>query len=402
MTCGRYIFTLVALVLTASTASAQDVDTRTRAARTACLAGDYAKGVALLSELFVATEDPGFIYNQGRCFEQNHRYEDAIARFQEYLRVAKRLSKSEKFEAQKHISSCQNLLAQQDGSKPTTGGQSSVESKEAKERAARKACLLGNVDKGSEILGDLYLEGKDPTHIYNLGRCYEQNHRYEDAVSRFREYIIKNTNLTEAERNDTEKHIASCLKYLGKSEVPQPPQPTSEHPPVQHANGQPSGGGQVALTASDTSGQSGQNANSDEMLSAPLAERPSTKPGKHTRQLGLFFQFERVLVPGVSYGIAGGLEIEVGALIGYYKGTLLSLRYLFLDGAIKPGLALGMPVFIVGGKAMAGIQGGAAVQWDYTRHVGIYASLAVAYFPGAASDLGSFWFLPGIGAQVRL
>ena len=46
----------------------------------ACLSGDYTKGVAILSELFVDTKDPTYLFNQGRCFEQNRRYDDAIAR----------------------------------------------------------------------------------------------------------------------------------------------------------------------------------------------------------------------------------------------------------------------------------------------------------------------------------
>lgn len=64
---GRYLVPLVALLLVARTASATDeeVERRARSARTACLAGDYAKGVAILSELFVTTKDPSFIYNQG-------------------------------------------------------------------------------------------------------------------------------------------------------------------------------------------------------------------------------------------------------------------------------------------------------------------------------------------------
>ena len=108
------------------------------------------------------------------------------------------------------------------------------------------------------------------------------------------------------------------------------------------------------------------------------------------------------MVPGLSYGIASGLEIEAGALIGYYKGGWLGLRYLLLDGAIKPGLGLAMPLFVVDGKAVAGIQCSTIVQWDFTRRFGIYASLGVSYFPSAASDLGSLWLLPGIGAQVRV
>jgi hypothetical protein len=43
---------------------------------------------------------------------------------------------------------------------------------EAKEKAARKACLRGNTDKGVEILTDLYLATKDANLIFNQGRCY--------------------------------------------------------------------------------------------------------------------------------------------------------------------------------------------------------------------------------------
>jgi len=86
---------------------------RAAAARTACLSGEYAKGVKILSELFVQTKDPTHIFNQGRCFEQNSRYQDAIARFQEYLRVAKGLSEQYKADTQKHIDDCQSLLAKE-------------------------------------------------------------------------------------------------------------------------------------------------------------------------------------------------------------------------------------------------------------------------------------------------
>lgn len=88
-----------------------------REARTACLAGDYGLGVRLLSELFVATKDAAFIYNQARCFEQNRRYEDAIARFREYLRAEKNPTDAERANAEKHIAECKDLLASE---KPQT------------------------------------------------------------------------------------------------------------------------------------------------------------------------------------------------------------------------------------------------------------------------------------------
>jgi hypothetical protein len=90
-------------------------DPRELEARTACLAGDYAKGVTLLSQLFVSTRNPTHIYNQGRCFEQNARYRDAVSRFQEYLRVAKDEPVEERAEAQRHIADCRASLLQESG-----------------------------------------------------------------------------------------------------------------------------------------------------------------------------------------------------------------------------------------------------------------------------------------------
>jgi len=88
-------------------------------ARTACLDGDYTQGVAILSKLFVQTKDATYIFNQGRCFEQNRRYEDALARFQEYLRAGRnKLDASEKAEAEQHIADCKEMLAQERGTSP--------------------------------------------------------------------------------------------------------------------------------------------------------------------------------------------------------------------------------------------------------------------------------------------
>lgn len=92
---------------------------RESAARAACLDGNYAEGVAILSKLFVETKDPTYLFNQGRCFEQNRRYEDAISRFQEYLRVGRKaLEANDKAEAEQHMSDCREMLAQERGTSP--------------------------------------------------------------------------------------------------------------------------------------------------------------------------------------------------------------------------------------------------------------------------------------------
>ncbi len=106
-----FLWAPISLLLATGIAWAESDSAKVARARTACLAGDYAQGVATLAELFVATKDPTFIYNQGRCFEQNRRYEDAIARFQEYLRAGKNLSSDDKADTQKQIEDCRKLLA---------------------------------------------------------------------------------------------------------------------------------------------------------------------------------------------------------------------------------------------------------------------------------------------------
>lgn len=109
----RCLLVLVPVLLSVQVAQAGSVENKERTARMACLSGDFAKGVAILSELFVDTKNPVYIYNQGRCFEQTRHYEDAIARFQEFLRAGKKLSRDEKADAQKHIADCQDLLTKQ-------------------------------------------------------------------------------------------------------------------------------------------------------------------------------------------------------------------------------------------------------------------------------------------------
>jgi len=115
--CAAIAFCLVALSVKPALAAgkqAQGREPQERAARKACLNGDYTKGVAILSELFVDTKDPTYLFNQGRCFEQNHRYEDALSRFEEYLRASQdKLDATDQAAAEKHIADCKERLPDQ-------------------------------------------------------------------------------------------------------------------------------------------------------------------------------------------------------------------------------------------------------------------------------------------------
>jgi hypothetical protein len=92
-------------------------------ARKACAEGDFRKGVSILADLYVHSKVSTHIYNQARCYEQNHQWVSAIDRFREYLRKSPALSSEETGETESHIAECKRLLdEEQPKSAPTQGG----------------------------------------------------------------------------------------------------------------------------------------------------------------------------------------------------------------------------------------------------------------------------------------
>lgn len=88
--------------------------TRKREARKACLDGDAPKGVSLLSDLFLDTKNPTYIFNQGRCLQQNGRYSDAVVRFEEFLRAPEtKTTADDRAAAEKHLADCRERLSQE-------------------------------------------------------------------------------------------------------------------------------------------------------------------------------------------------------------------------------------------------------------------------------------------------
>jgi hypothetical protein len=111
---------IIGLLMTmpAYAAGKQALQGQEQAARKACLNGDYAKGTSILSDLFIQSGgNPVFIFNQARCFESNRRYEDAVARFEEFVRTAEAsaagLTPDDKAAAEKHIADCKRHIEQE-------------------------------------------------------------------------------------------------------------------------------------------------------------------------------------------------------------------------------------------------------------------------------------------------
>jgi hypothetical protein len=95
------------------------------------------------------------------------------------------------------------------------------------EKAAKKACISGDYAKGTELLSELYVETNDITHVFNQGRCFEQNGRYEEAILRFREYARKLKQAGHPLDAEVERHIADCQALLGRSAEPPAPAPST-------------------------------------------------------------------------------------------------------------------------------------------------------------------------------
>lgn len=103
---------------------------------------------------------------------------------------------------------------------------------DSREVDAKKACLGGHPDRGIELLADLYAETNDPTYIYNQGRCFEQNGRGGEAVTRFREYLRKATGIGADERAQVQARIDAIEAEARPAPVPPPVSPVVSPAPA--------------------------------------------------------------------------------------------------------------------------------------------------------------------------
>ena len=101
---------LLALALLSGAARAQERDPRELEAKKACLGGRPDRGIELLAEMYAETNDPTYIYNQGRCFQQNGKPREALTRFREYMRKARDLSPDDKALVEGYISELEQQI----------------------------------------------------------------------------------------------------------------------------------------------------------------------------------------------------------------------------------------------------------------------------------------------------
>jgi hypothetical protein len=102
------------LVTAAPPAGGEAVDPRETEAKKACAAGQAQRGIELLADYYAESGDENAIYNQGRCYQQNDMARPALARFREFLRVAKEVSGDLRRQAESHIQELEAELLRAD------------------------------------------------------------------------------------------------------------------------------------------------------------------------------------------------------------------------------------------------------------------------------------------------
>ena len=249
--------------------------------------------------------------------------------------------------------------------------------KEAKERAARKACLSGDYTKGVEILSDLFIDTKDANFIFNQARCFEQNNRCEEAVSRFREYLRKASGLSAEDKADTEKHIADCQALIGTKTAPEAKAEVAPAVPVPVT---------PIVGASPTPALVSMVAPAPAPIDVASAVQPAANPGRGLR------------IAGLACGVVG--VASVGAGIYYYtqaksysdKVSGQTIPNPSDESAGKHAQTMQWVFYGVGGAALATGTVMYVLGWKAAEAGGASASIAPMFGPGVAgiSAQGAF------------
>jgi hypothetical protein len=110
--------------------------------------------------------------------------------------------------------------------------------------AALAACASGDVAKGISILGELYAETRNPSFVFNQGRCYQKNNQLEQARSSFSEYIRIGTNEPPEDIQRANAFVKEIDDALARQRASQPAAVTTA------PTSAPSDGGKAALRIS--------------------------------------------------------------------------------------------------------------------------------------------------------
>jgi hypothetical protein len=194
----------------------------------------------------------------------------------------------------------------------------------SREREAKQACLAGKVAKGVDILAELYVKIGDPVYIFNQGRCFEQNGKYEEAIARFREFLEKNQDAGKPSDPSAERHIAKCQALLDA-------QRRKDREASAASSAAPASVAPAPSREASTSSVAAAPAASP-TLAAQTTEALAAAPGSAANVVGTAAQPAQADLtqaqparPGSGLRIAGGAAAAVG-VAGLVTGIILNIR----------------------------------------------------------------------------
>lgn len=88
--------------------------------------------------------------------------------------------------------------------------------------AALAACASGDVAKGISILGELYAETRNPSYVFNQGRCYQKNNKLDEARGSFSEYLRIGTSEPPEDLQRAQGFIKEIDDALARQRASQP------------------------------------------------------------------------------------------------------------------------------------------------------------------------------------
>ncbi len=98
---------------------------------------------------------------------------------------------------------------------------------DARDVKAREFFTLGKYDQALELYGRLYAESLHPTYLRNVGRCHQMMGDAERAITTFRDYLRRASDLTPAMRTEVEGFIAEMEALRKKRALEKSDQPVT-------------------------------------------------------------------------------------------------------------------------------------------------------------------------------
>lgn len=90
------------------------------------------------------------------------------------------------------------------------------------ELTARTHFAAGEYQQALDIYAKLYAQTLHPTYLRNVGRCYQNMGKPDEAISAFREYLRKAENLEPKRRAEVEGFIHEMEDLKRRREAPRP------------------------------------------------------------------------------------------------------------------------------------------------------------------------------------